>query len=143
MVISPLATTPSFCYVFHIVLSPNGIFVLETKDYRGKITCRGSFWTVPFPYGRSPSKQARGNAYWVKKVVDATGILENVSVWVNPIVVFSNPEVELETIDPETEVVKLDELAESITSFNNGYNFSSMQLKTIAKIILQNSLAIQ
>lgn len=127
----------------HIVLSPNGIFVLETKDYRGKIAIRGSFWTVPFPYGRSPSKQARGNAFWVKKNIDAFGILQNVNVWVHPIVVFSNHDVELEIIDPETEVVKLEALSSSINSFNNGYNFSSSQLKAIGEALVKNSLSAQ
>jgi len=126
----------------HVVLSPNGIFVLETKDYRGKITCRGSFWTVPFPYGRSPSKQARGNAWWVKKNIDDSMALQNINLWVKPIVVFSNPDVELEVIDPEAEVVKLDELAMSMSSYSNGYNFSSEQLKVIGERIIQNSLPI-
>ena len=126
----------------HIVLSPNGIFAIETKDYRGKIMCRGSFWTVPFPYGRSPSKQARGSAYWVKKIVDASGILQDVNLWVNPIVVFSNPDVELEAIDPEVEVVKLDDLADSINSFSHGYNFSEAQLKTIGEKIMEKALSV-
>jgi hypothetical protein len=126
----------------HIVLSPNGIFVLETKDYRGKITVRGSFWTVPFPYGRSPSKQVRGNAWWVKKNIDDSMILEDINLWVEPIVVFSNPDVELEVIDPEAEVVKLDELATSLTSYSNSYNFSSEQLKAVGEAILEKSLPI-
>jgi hypothetical protein len=124
----------------HIVLSPNGIFVLETKDYRGKITCRGSFWTVPFPYGRSPSKQARGNAWWVKKNIDDSMVLRDINIWVEPIVVFSNPDVDLEVIDPEAEVVKLDELVASLASYSNGYNFSSEQLKAVGKKILEKSL---
>lgn len=126
----------------HVVLSPNGIFVLETKDYRGKIACKGNFWTVPFPYGRSPSQQAKGNAVWIKENIDAFGILGGVNVWVDPIVVFSNPDVQLEVIDPEIEVVRLDELAESIKSFNNGYNFYAEQLKALGERIMQSSLPV-
>ncbi len=122
----------------HIVLGPNGIFVLETKDYRGKITCKGSYWTVPFPYGRSPSSQAKGNAFWVKRVIDASGAFRSMSIWVDPIVVFSNPDVELETIEPEVEVVKLENLPASITSFNR-YSFSADQLKTMADAILKRA----
>jgi len=96
----------------HIVLGPNGVLALETKDYSGKITCKKGYWTVPFPYGRSPSSQAKGNAYWVKKTIDSSGVLEPLKIWVEPIVVFSNPDVELERTDPDVEVVKLDELAE-------------------------------
>jgi len=120
----------------HIVLGPNGIFAIETKDYRGKITCKGSYWSVPFPYGRSPSSQAKGNAYWVKKAIDASGISETlkIALWVKPIVVFSNPDVELESIDPEVEVVKIEELAGSITSYSR-YDFSIEQLSAMGNVI--------
>jgi hypothetical protein len=122
----------------HIVLGPNGIFAIETKDYRGKITCKGSYWAVPFPFGRSPSSQAKGNAYWVKQAIDASGVFENLSVWVDPIVVFSNPDVELVTVEPEVEVVKLESLADSITSINR-YSFSPDQLKAIVNGILKKA----
>jgi hypothetical protein len=122
----------------HVVLGPNGIFAIETKDYRGKITCKGSYWTVPFPFGRSPSSQAKGSAYWVKRAIDGFGALQNLSVWVYPIVVFSNPDVELEVVDPEVEVVKLEGLADSIKSINR-YNFSSDQLKAIMDGVLKKA----
>ncbi len=44
----------------HVVLAPNGIFVIETKNHRGKITCYGDNWYGL--KGGSPSKQVRGNA---------------------------------------------------------------------------------
>jgi len=122
----------------HIVLGPNGIFAIETKDYRGKITCKGSYWSVPFPFGRSPSSQAKGNAYWVKRAIDASGAFQNLSVWVDPIVVFSNPDVELEAVDPEVEAVKLESLVDSITSINR-YSFSPNQLKIAADGILKKA----
>jgi hypothetical protein len=124
----------------HIVLGPNGVFAIETKDYRGKITCKGSYWTVPFPYGRSPSSQAKGNAYWVKKTIDESGAYETqkTSLYVKPIVVFSNPDVELTRIDPEVEVVKLDELASSIASYSR-YDFSEEQLKAVGNVITKHA----
>jgi len=122
----------------HIVLGPNGIFAIETKHYNGKITCKGSYWQIPFPFGRSPSSQAKGNASWVSKAIRASGVFETSNVWVEPIVVFSNPDVELETIDPEVEVVTLDKLVNSITSYDdNGYNFSPEQLKLMGEGILK------
>jgi hypothetical protein len=127
----------------HVVLGPNGIFAIETKHYSGKVTCKGSYWQVPFPFGRSPSSQAKGNAYWVKKAIDTSGF-ETFRVWVEPIVVFSNPDVELEIVDPEVEVVRLDELVNSITSYDNGYSFSPERLKLIGeKILKQASNAIR
>ena len=122
----------------HIVLGPNGIFAIETKDYRGKITCKRGYWAVPFPFGRSPSSQAKGNAYWVKQAIDASRVLGNLKVWVDPIVVFSNPDVELETVDSDVEVVKLENLADSITSFNR-YSFSPDQLKLTVDGLLRKA----
>ena len=80
-----------------------------------------------------------GNASWVSKAIKVSGVFETLKVWVEPIVVFSNPDVELETIDPEVEVVTLDKLVNSITSYNNGYNFSPEQLKLIGEGILKQA----
>jgi hypothetical protein len=122
----------------HVVLGHNGIFVIETKDYRGKITAKGSYWSVPFPYGRSPSSQAKGNAVWVKKTIDACEVSGVSNIWVEPIVVFSNPDVELQTIDPEVEVVTLDKLVEFIMSYSC-YNFSTEQLKALGNGIAKQT----
>jgi NIMA (never in mitosis gene a)-related kinase len=123
----------------HVVLGPNGIFAIETKHYSGKVTCKGSYWQVPFPFGRSPSTQAKGNAYWVNKAIKASKVFETLKVWVEPIVVFSNPDVELEIIDPEVEVVTLDRLVNSITSYDDGYNFSPEQLELMGEGILKQA----
>jgi hypothetical protein len=124
----------------HVVLGPKGVFAIETKHYSGKVTCKGSYWQVPFPFGRSPSSQAKGNASWVNKAIKAAGVFETLNVWVKPIVVFSNPDVELETDHPEVEVVTLDKLVNSITSYDdNGYNFSPEQLKLMGEGILKQA----
>lgn len=124
----------------HVVLGPKGVFAIETKHYRGKVTCKGSYWQIPFPFGRSPSTQAKGNASWVSKAIKASGIFETLNIWVQPIVVFSNPDVELETVDPEVEVVTLDKLVNSITSYDdNGYNFLPEQLKLMGEGILKQA----
>jgi hypothetical protein len=124
----------------HVVLGPNGIFAIETKHYSGKITCKGSYWQVPFPFGRSPSSQAMGNASWVSKAIKLSGVSETLKVWVEPIVVFSNPDVELDVIDPEVDVVTLDKLVNSITSYDKfGYNFSAEQLKLMGEGILKQA----
>ena len=47
----------------HIVLGPNGVFVLETKNWSGKITCNGDDWQRPGKHDMgSPSRQAKRNA---------------------------------------------------------------------------------
>jgi hypothetical protein len=124
----------------HVVLGPKGVFAIETKHYSGKVTCKGSDWRIPFPFGRSPSSQAKGNAVWVSKAIKSSGVFATLNVWVKPIVVFSNPDVELEADHPEVEVVKLDKLVTFITSYDdNGYNFSPEQLKLMARALLYAS----
>ena len=123
----------------HVVLGPNGVFALETKHYSGKVTCRGSYWQVPFPFGRSPSSQAMGNASWVSKAIKVSGVFETIKVWVEPIVVFSNPDVKLDVIDPEIEIVTLDKLVSSIAAYDNGYSFSPEQLKLMGEWILKQA----
>ena len=124
----------------HVVLGPKGVFAIETKHWGGKVTCKGSYWQVPFPFGRSPSSQAKGNAVWVRNAIKASGIFETLNLWVKPIVVFSNPDVELDVIDPEVEVVTLDKLVNSITSYDDkGYNFSPEQLRLMGEEILKQA----
>ncbi len=125
--------------VDHIVLAPNGIFAIETKNYKGKVSCKGSFWQVPFPFGHSPSSQAKANASWVNKQIKKSGIPGTWNSWVEPIVVFSNPNVELETTNPEISVLVLDELINCIKSFNNGRGYSPEQLKLIGDQILNHA----
>jgi hypothetical protein len=124
----------------HVVLGPNGIFAIETKEWTGKITYKDGYWYVPFPYGRSPSSQARGNAFWIKKAIDASGVSESlkIALYVKPIVVFSHPSVELKRIDPEGIVVKLDELADSIASYSR-YGFSIEQLKAMGSALIKQA----
>jgi hypothetical protein len=124
----------------HVVLGPKGVFAIETKHYRGKVTYKGSYWQVPFPFGRSPSSQAMSNASWVSKAIKVSGVFQTLKVWVEPIVVFSNPDVELDVIHPEVDVVTLDRLVNSITSYDKfGYNFSTEQLKLMGEGILKQA----
>ena len=57
----------------HIVLGPNGIFVIETKNYKGEISCYGDVWhgdydTESYPI-KSVSKQAKRNAVTLKRFI--------------------------------------------------------------------------
>jgi hypothetical protein len=96
--------------------------------------------TLLLGFGSSPSKQVQGNAYWTQKVIKKSGVLQNTNLWVEPIIVFSNPKVELERINPEVTFLKLDELASFIASYDNGYKFATEKLKAIGKELLGASL---
>jgi Nuclease-related domain len=48
--------------VDHLVMGPNGLFVIETKNYSGFLKCVGDDWFVNGKKHKSLSKQAKGNA---------------------------------------------------------------------------------
>ena len=120
----------------HIVLAPNGIFVIETKATKREITYKKDYWYPPFRL--SPSKQVGWNVSWVKKAIDEAKVL-SLNVWVEPIIVFSNDAAKLTVVDPEIEaVVELKDLPNTIKSFQR-YTFSLKQLETIGEAILKKA----
>jgi hypothetical protein len=99
----------------HIVVGPTGIFVIETKNFKGKISYYGDDWEG---VGRkSPSRQARINAMRVRKTLTSSGQKSRLS-WVQGIVVLADPGAEVtEKRPPEhIKVFKLNELVDYIVS---------------------------
>lgn len=121
----------------HIVLGSNGIFVIETKNYSGEITCNGDSWTQRknlLEYDiRSPSKQLKYNAWKLKN------ILKNQKLWVNEILVFTNPDATLEMNNPTVNIVNPDELCKFIKARKSKIRLSQKELKEIEKIMLKLS----
>jgi len=117
----------------HIVLGPTGIFVLETKNYSGKIACYGDSWKG---IGRSPSVQARINASRVVKVIKASGIFTSKLPWIQAVVVFANKNVELDVRWPPSrvEVLKIDELPNYI--IREPRRLSAQEVELVSKEIL-------
>ena len=52
--------------VDHLVVAPNGLFVIETKNYSGRVKCEGDQWFVNGRPSRSVSRQAKRNAMAVR-----------------------------------------------------------------------------
>jgi len=100
----------------HIVVGPTGIFVIETKNYKGKISYYGDNWEGVGR--RSPSRQARINAMRIKKVLTSSTSLESKSFWIQGIVVLAERRAKItERKRPkDVKVTTLDGLAEYIES---------------------------
>lgn len=105
----------------HIVVGPSGVFVVETKNFRGKISYYEDNWEG---VGRqSPSRQARSNATRIRKTLVSSQSLESRRFWVQGIVVLANTRA---TVTPRkqperVEVFKLDELVDYIKSQPNRF----------------------
>ena len=136
---------PKVGNIDHLVLGPNGLFVIETKNYKGKISCYGDKWKrdydrVSYPIS-SISKQAKRNAVTLKKFIeenDRSGLFR--SMWVNALVVFTNPEMELKSYKPTVPILHLSDVPNFIKRSKSSNLLSDKDLKTIGDIILRYSV---
>jgi len=101
----------------HVVLGPNGVFIIETKNHNGAIICDGDIWEQRkigrrgTPYlGRigCPSRQVKGRAALLNNFFKER---LNMNLYVNAIVVFTNPEASLSISNPTVTVLRPDQLA--------------------------------
>ncbi|WP_010240986.1 nuclease-related domain-containing protein [Clostridium arbusti] len=127
----------------HLVLSPYGIFCIETKNMKGTITGReedNAWKQVKTGQGGktyeksfyNPCKQSRGHVNAIKSLL-RHGDFKNVLVY--SIVAFnSNKEVNLKIMVKSTPVVKSDKLISFINS-KKGITISDDRLKRIENII--------
>jgi len=100
----------------HIVVGPTGIFVIETKNRKGKISYYGDNWEG---VGRgSPSKQARINAMRLKEILASSASLESKPFWIQGVVVLADHRAEItERKPPEyVKVTRIDGLTDYIKS---------------------------
>lgn len=153
-VIAHLSTLPDSYYLIndvkigsdrgnidHIVLGPNGIFVIESKNYSGIIECNGDKWDRIYEDKiyeiNSPSKQVKRNAMKIKKIIEHTNYREVLSnLWVNGIVVFTNPDINLKIMNPTVPVLKVEELAEYIANKKDNIVLSPKEIRELADVIL-------
>ncbi|UCE16253.1 MAG: NERD domain-containing protein [Candidatus Bathyarchaeota archaeon] len=109
----------------HIVLGPNGIFVIETKNHKGFITCSGDWWKQRkigrrgTPYlGNigSPSKQVKRKAVLLNRFIQNRF---KTYLYVNGIVVFANAKARLKIISPTVSVLRPQEICDFIKYYRS------------------------
>jgi len=120
----------------HIVVGPNGIFVIETKNLRGNISASEDNWQGT--KGKSPSKQARDNASRVYRAIKDSESFRNVKPWVHGIVVFTNraARLNIQKASFNVAVVKLNTLANYVTATKPLRYLSVEETEAVAKEIL-------
>jgi hypothetical protein len=124
--------------VDHIVLGPNGVFVIETKNWSGKIMCHGDKWQRKSRrrFTGSPSRQLKKNVAKVQRILDLSPFRE-LRVWVEGAVVFTN-NADLHLNNPTVPILKLQQLPNYITNQQNRNNrYPTQQLEQIAKEIIK------
>ena len=123
----------------HIVLGPNGVFVLETKNWSGNISCNGDEWHRggKHNFSGSPSRQVKRNAAKIKQIIDNSPNLRTLGIWVEGIVVFTNNHATLHVNNPTVPILKLPQLPNHITAYRSARSISREQLEAIGKEITQ------
>ncbi|MCK4398566.1 MAG: NERD domain-containing protein, partial [Methanophagales archaeon] len=135
---------PKVGNIDHLVLGPNGLFVIETKNYKGEISCYGDKWQrhyaeISYPLS-SISKQAKRNAVLLRRFLeenDHSGVFKN--IWVNALVVFVNPHVELALHKPTLPVLRLFEVSDFIKKVKKDERLPDRDLRTLGNVILKNT----
>ncbi len=123
----------------HIVLGPNGVFVLETKNWSGNISCNGDEWQRAGKrnFSGSPSRQVKRNAAKIKQIIDNNPTLRALGIWVEGIVVLTNNHATLRVNNPTVQILNLSNLPQHITAYRNARSISREQLEAIGKEIIK------
>ena len=102
--------------VDHLVMGPNGLFAIETKNYSTFVKCSGDDWFVNGKKIRSLSKQAKRNA-------------------IAALLVFVNGNGRFSIKNPTVPVLRSSELAEFIARYNSARPPSITSLKLRRAIV--------
>ena len=123
----------------HIILGHNGVFVLETKNWSGRISCNGDQWqrTGKRNFSGSPSRQVKRNVAKIKQIIDNSQNLRSLGIWVEGIVVLTNNHATLHLNNPTVSILKLPQVPIHIVAFRSSRSLSREQLEVIGKEIIK------
>ncbi|MBR5533000.1 MAG: NERD domain-containing protein [Bacteroidales bacterium] len=130
-----LQTSRGTSQIDHIIVSQYGIFIIETKNYKGTIS--GSFksdkWTQNIWGNKysmpNPIRQNKTHIYALKSILPSYAWFDLISI-----IAFSSKASLYITTDENTEIVYIREILSVIKSYNN-IKFSSEQVKEICDAI--------
>ena len=104
--------------VDHVVVGPNGLFAIETKDCAGDVKCEGHDWCVNRRRIPSLGQEATMKAVALRNsLVSATYDGEKKIPVVSAVMVFTNPEAELNVREPAVPAMKVEDLAAFILHY--------------------------
>ncbi len=128
----------------HVLLTPKNIFVLETKNWSGKIICQGDEWVRQDRKGilfskktdmGCPSRQVKRNAINLSKFIESGSFHNTFKIWVEGAIVFTNRNVNLELHEPSVAVLRMEELYNYIIGSKQMLSLSERELKSIGKYV--------
>jgi hypothetical protein len=123
-----------------VLLGPQGIYTLTTRDQTGQVSVTGSTWKSKLSLGRllsifaqeglgNPTTDAQTQA--AKLSTWITGKLPDLSIEVQPIVVFIDPRVQLEVDAPTVPVLDPKGIKKWLRGGGKGQNLRSVDLRAL------------
>jgi hypothetical protein len=118
-----------------VLVGVHGVWVLEVKAYGGKYRTVGDRWEIQFG-GRwintfkNPSRQAKRNAGSLSKILKS----HNIKQWINPAVVWANPDAKLMVENPSVPIWRLDDLNVELDNITANRPLSDSQINKIVEI---------
>jgi hypothetical protein len=104
--------------VDHLVIGPNGLFVIETKNYTGRVKCLGDQWFINGHRTKSLSRQAKSNALAVRSNLAMVFAEHQAKLpYVVPLLVFVHCRGGLNLKNPTIPVLKSGQLAGFIQNY--------------------------
>lgn len=110
----------------HLVVGPNGVFVLETKTLAGRVVCapdgtwhrtkNGRGGGTYAAYIGDPVTQVQRNIFGVRRALwkQVPELVARTPLWIEGLVVFPHPETELETDNSRVPAILLNDTATRI-----------------------------
>lgn len=136
------------CDIDHLLLGPNGIFLLETKHYKGDVTCIVDDWEYQKigkngglykGYINNPSRQLKRNIWELKTFFDKKSKrmfgVTPFPYWIQGIIVFTNEDTELTTKEETVKILKIDQLLKHIQSTRE-YRIPKEEIQKIAQLLI-------
>jgi Nuclease-related domain len=123
----------------HIVLGPNGVFVLETKNWNGSISCDGDEWkrVGKRNFSGSPSRQVKRNTSKIRQIINTNPNLRVLDILVEGIVIFTNNRAILHLNCPTVPILKLPQLPNYLTNHGKTRSLSPEQIEAIGTEIVK------
>jgi Nuclease-related domain/TadE-like protein len=137
----------------HLVIGPNGVFLLETKTMAGRIVCQpdgtwqrtrvGRGGTTYVAYIGDPAAQVQRNIYAVRECLRRRlpHLYAAQPLWLEGILVFPHPRTELATEHSRIPAVRLADLARSIRGHQPRRMLQPSDVGHIAEVLLGESHA--
>lgn len=126
----------------HLIVSPRGIFLIETKNWRGHLagTEADDRWTQTKREGEppirisNPIQQTKRHAEVLRTALDRQGI-----VWpdIHPMVVFLSPRTTFEITDSRTPVLHPRQAVEHVASFKTENAYSEDQINAVIQWLMR------